>query len=82
MIIIQIRQLMKEYETMRRRNWRIVIAGFLFIVMALGFFLFMMTLAPQSTDPVELLRTAGTVSGTVVGVSVAMIITGLIGKKV
>ena len=67
---------------MRRRNWRIVFTGFLFIAMAIGFFLFMMTIAPQSTDPVELLRIVGSVSGTVIGVSVAMIIVGLIGKKV
>jgi uncharacterized membrane protein YccC len=67
---------------MRRRNWRIVITGFLFIAMAIGFFLFMMTIAPQSTDPVEFMRIVGSASGTVIGVSVAMIIVGLIGKKV
>lgn len=67
---------------MRRRNWRIVITGFLFIVMAIGFYLFMLTIAPQSTDPVELLRTVGSVSGTVIGVSVILIIVGLIGKKI
>lgn len=67
---------------MRRRNWRIVITGFIFIVMAIGFFLFMMTIAPQSTDPVEFLRLVGSASGTVIGISFALIIVGLIGKKV
>ena len=67
---------------MRRRNWRIVMTGFLFIAMAIGFFLFMMTIVPQSTDPVELMRIVGLASGTVIGVCVAMIIVGLIGKKV
>ena len=67
---------------MRRRNWRIVITGFLFIAMAIGFFLFMMTIAPQSTDPAEFMRIVGSASGTVIGVCVAIIIVGLIGKKV
>lgn len=66
---------------MRRRNWRVVIAGLFFALMAVGFFLFMLTVAPQSTDPAEMMRTVGSVSGTVIGISVVMIIFGLIGKK-
>jgi hypothetical protein len=66
---------------MRRRNWRVVSAGILLIVLAFGFFFFMSTMAAQSTDPVELMRTVGTVSGVLVGISVAMILIGLIGKK-
>ena len=67
---------------MRRRNWRVILSGFVLIVLALGFYLFMLTVASQSTDPVALMQTVGTVSGVVGGISVAMIITGLIGKKV
>lgn len=67
---------------MRRRNWRIIITGFVLIVLALGFYFFMLTVAPSSLDTVELMRTVGSVSGTVVGISVAMILIGLIGKKV
>lgn len=67
---------------MRRRNWRFVITGFLFIALAIGFFLFMMTIAPQSTDPVEFMRIVGSASGTVIGICVVLIIVGLIGKKV
>lgn len=66
---------------MRRINWRLVIFGGLLLMMALGFFFFMMTIAPSSTDPVELMRTVGSASGTVGGVSVVLIIVGLIGKK-
>lgn len=66
---------------MRRRNWRIVIFGFILIALAAGFFFFMLTMAPQSTDPVELMRTAGSAAGVVAGVSVVLIILGLIGKK-
>jgi hypothetical protein len=67
---------------MRRKNWRIVIVGFVLIFMALGFFLFMLSIASKSTDPVALMQTVGTVAGTVGGISLVMIIIGLIGKKV
>lgn len=67
---------------MRQKNWRVVIVGFVLAVLALGFFFFMRSIAGSSTDPVELMRTAGSVTGTVVGVSLVMIILGLIGKKV
>jgi hypothetical protein len=67
---------------MRRRNWRPVIAGVLLIILALGFFVFMLSISAQSTDPAELMRTVGTVSGVLIGISFAMIIVGLIGKKV
>jgi len=66
---------------MRRRNWRVVITGFVLIVLAAGFFLFMSAIASSSTDPVAMMQTVGTVSGIVAGISVAMIIIGLIGKK-
>jgi hypothetical protein len=67
---------------MRRRNWRIIIAGFLLIVIALGFLLFILSIASQSTDPVALMKIAGTVVGVLGSVSLAMIVSGLIGKKV
>ena len=67
---------------MRRRNWRVILTGFVLIVLALGFYLFMLTVASQSTDPVALMQTVGTVSGVLAGISIAMIIIGLVGKKV
>ena len=67
---------------MRRRNWRVIIAGFVLMVLALGFFGFMTSIATSSTDPVAMMQTVGTVSGTAIGISVAMILLGLIGKKV
>ena len=67
---------------MRRRNWRVVITGFVLIILAAGFFFFMTSVGTSSSDPVEMMRTVGSVSGTLVGISVAMIIFGLIGKKV
>jgi hypothetical protein len=66
---------------MRKRNWRLVIAGLIFGALAIGFSLFMTTFTSRSTDPVELMRTVGQVSGIVGGISLAMILVGLIGKK-
>jgi len=66
---------------MRKRNWRLVITGFIFGILALGFVLFMISIASSSTDPVLLMRTVGQAAGFVGGVSLVMIIFGLIGKK-
>ena len=66
---------------MRKPNWRLVITGFLFLVLAVVFFVLMSALAPQSTDPAALLRLVGQVSGAVGGVSLVLILFGLIGKK-
>jgi hypothetical protein len=67
---------------MRRRNWRIVIVGLVLIVLAVAFFFFMLSTASKSNDPQALMQTVGTVSGAVSGISLVMIIIGLIGKKV
>ena len=66
---------------MRRRNWRFVATGVLFIVLAVGFFFIMTLMAPQSMDPVEMMRIVGQASGAAIGISVVLIIVGLIGKK-
>jgi hypothetical protein len=67
---------------MRRKNWRVVIAGVVLIVIALVFFFFMLSIASKSNDPVALFQIVGTVVGAVGGISLVMIIIGLIGKKV
>ena len=67
---------------MRRRNWRFVITGFVLILLAIGFFFFMLSIASTSTDPAALMQTVGTVSGAAVGISLVLILLGLIGKKV
>jgi len=66
---------------MRSKNWRIILVGFVLIVMALGFYFFMLSIAPISNDPAALMQTVGTVSGAAIGISLVMIIIGLIGKK-
>lgn len=67
---------------MRVKNWRIVIVGFGLGVLAFGFYFFMLSIAAQSTDPAALMQTVGTTAGVVIGVSLVMIVIGLIGKKV
>ncbi len=66
---------------MRRRNMRVVWVGAFMIVLAVGFFLFFLSIASKSNDPKALMETVGTVSGVVIGLAVAMIAFGLIGKK-
>lgn len=66
---------------MRQRNWRLVIVGVFFIVIGFAIFLFVPSLGAYSTDPVEFTRLIGQVAQVVIGVSVALIIFGLIGKK-
>jgi hypothetical protein len=67
---------------MRRRNWRVIIAGVVLIVLAAVFFLGMMTMIPHSNDPVGMMREVGEVSGGLCGLSLVMIVVGLVGKKV
>ena len=67
---------------MRQKNWRLVVVGGVLIVLAVGFFIVMMGMAAKSTDPKGLMQTVGQVSGVVGGISIVMIIAGLIGRKV
>jgi hypothetical protein len=66
---------------MRTRNWRFIITGVILILLAAGFFFFMSSAASSSTDPAALMQTVGTVSGVLGGISVVLIVLGLIGKK-
>ena len=66
---------------MRRRNWRLIIVGLVLIGLAAAFFFGMETVAPKSNDPVAMMRTVGEVAGVAVGISLVMIIFGLIGRR-
>ena len=66
---------------MRRRNWRIVIVGLVLVVMAVAFYLYMLSIASRSNDPAALMQTVGQVAGVVCGLSLVMMIIGLMGKK-
>ena len=66
---------------MRVRNWRLVIVGAILLVLAIGFFLFMMTMAAKSNDPKAMMSTVGQVTGVVSAIAIVMAGIGLIGKK-
>ena len=66
---------------MRQRNWRLIAVGTVLLVLAALFFLSMRDLTLWSNDPVALMRTVGEVSGAVGGISLVMIVFGLIGRK-
>ena len=66
---------------MRKRNWRLVGFGIFLLILAIGFYFFMANIAPTSLDPVALMKIVGSTSGTVGGLSIAIILIGLIGKK-
>lgn len=79
----------EQANTMRRRNWRLIITGFVLILLALGFYFFILSMPPSSNDPAALIQTVGTVSGAATGLSLllivlslVLIVLGLIGKKV
>ena len=67
---------------MRQKNMRVVYTGAGLLVLAIMFFLYMLSIASKSNDPAELMRVVGTVSGVVGGIAIAMIGFGLLGKKV
>jgi hypothetical protein len=55
--------------------------GVLLLILAVGFYFIMLANTAASFDPAELMRLTGQISGTVIGVSVVLILVGLIGKK-
>ena len=66
---------------MRKKDWRLIAVGGVLLVLAPLFFLAMRDMTPWSNDPVALMRTVGEVAGAVGGLSVVMIVFGLIGRK-
>jgi hypothetical protein len=66
---------------MKQTNWRFVIVGGVMIGLAIVFFIVMLAMAPQSTDPQALMSTVGTVSGVVAALGITFGVLGLMGKK-
>ena len=66
---------------MRQRNIRLVTVGSGLLLAAIVFFIFVLSIASRSTNPVELMQTVGTVSGVVGGLAIAMVVMGLVGRK-
>jgi hypothetical protein len=66
---------------MRHPNKRVVITGAVLIAAAIGFFLYMMSIASTSNDPKALMETVGQVSGVAGAIGIVMIVLGLRGRK-
>ncbi|MFO1435281.1 MAG: hypothetical protein U1F34_02515 [Gammaproteobacteria bacterium] len=66
---------------MGQKNRRVTIVGIVLVALAMVFFLFMLSIASKSTDPVALMQIVGTVSGVVAGLGVTIIVIGTIGRK-
>jgi len=66
---------------MRHVNRCFVGTGAVLIAAAIGFFVYMMGMAPRSNDPKALMETVGEVSGVASAVGVVLIVLGLRGKK-
>ena len=62
-------------------NFRFVATGLLMLVLAAGFFIAMLDMAPKSTDPKELLRIVGMVSGVVGAIGALLVLFGLVGRR-
>ncbi|HEY3815309.1 MAG TPA: hypothetical protein VGL66_18980 [Caulobacteraceae bacterium] len=67
---------------MRQKNMRFVWTGLGLAVLGVLFFLGMMGMMPKSNDPAAMMRTVGQVSGVGIGIGLALVVFGLIGKKV
>jgi hypothetical protein len=66
---------------MKATNWRFVIVGGVMIALAIGFFIVMLSMASQSTDPKALMSTVGSVSGVVIALGITFGVLGFMGKK-
>lgn len=62
-------------------NLRVALTGAVMVSAAVGFFFYMGTLAPRSTDPAALMRTVGTVSGAVGGLGLIMVVFGALRRR-
>ncbi|HTQ33560.1 MAG TPA: hypothetical protein VMI30_05285 [Stellaceae bacterium] len=62
-------------------NLRVVITGAVMVVLALGFFFYMGSLAPRSNDPAAMMRTVGEVSGAEGAIGIVMVAFGLLRRK-
>jgi hypothetical protein len=63
-------------------NMRVIFTGALMIVLALGFFFYMMeALMPRSNDPAGMMQTVGEVSGFVGALGLVFIVFGVFKKK-
>ena len=64
---------------MPTKNWRLIIGGLFFAVIALLFFFVMLGELGHASDPAEMMQTVGQVSGAVGAIGIALFVAGLLG---
>jgi uncharacterized protein (TIGR03382 family) len=62
-------------------NIRVIVTGGLMIVLAVGFFLYMMTVAPRSNNPAGMMQTVGGVSGAIGAIGLVMMVFGALRRR-
>ncbi len=63
------------------KNARLTWTGAFLIALGIAFFLFFLSIASKSNDPVKLMRTVGTVSGVLLAIGVSLILVGRLRKS-
>ena len=66
---------------MKSGNLNLARAGYLLVAVAIIFFGVMMFVAPQSTDPEQLMRLVGQISGAAGGIGIVLIITDFLRRR-
>jgi uncharacterized membrane protein len=66
---------------MRQTNRRLVIVGAILMAAAIGFFVYMSSVASTSNDPKALMETVGEVSGVAGAIGALMIVFGVRSRK-
>jgi uncharacterized integral membrane protein len=66
---------------MASQGLKLARAGYFLLAVAAIFFIAMMFLAPQSNDPVEVMRLAGQAAGVAAGIGIVLIVVDLLKRR-
>ena len=66
---------------MATQGLKLARAGYFLLAVAAIFFIAMMFLAPQSNDPVEVMRLSGQAAGVAAGIGIALIVADLFKRR-
>ena len=66
---------------MATQGLKLARAGYFLLAVAAIFFIAMMFLAPQSNDPVEVMRLSGQAAGVAAGIGIVLIVVDLLKRR-
>ncbi len=66
---------------MKSEKLKLARAGYFLLAVAVVFFIAMMFLAPQTTDPIEVMRLSGQASGVAAGIGIVLIVVDFIRRR-